>query len=327
MRRRQFIAGLGGVAVAWPVKARAQQPALPTIGYLSGARESGFSHLAVAFRQGLGERGYVEGRNVEILYRWANLRNDLLPALAADLVQSRVAVLVTSGGPAAHLAAKSATGTIPIVFATGADPVGLGLVASFNRPGGNLTGVSFLSALLVAKRFEVLHEAVPTATSIAYIANPTGPLAEAQVKDSEAASRLLGVRLVVLNASTPSEIEAAFANLAGQRIGAVVAGSDPVFTDYRDQFATLAARHGVPAIYANREPVDAGGLMSYGASFSDAWRLAGNYAGRILMGEKPADLPVQQSTKVELVLNMRAAKALGLIFPITLLGRADEVIE
>ena len=326
MRRREFITFVGSAAVAWPLAARAQQPALPVVGYLSAGSPD--SNVGVAgFRKGFAEMGYVEGQNVAIEYRWALGRYDRLPALAADLVRRRVAVIVAAGGPAS-LAAKSATATIPIVFGTGGDPIELGLVASLDRPGGNATGASFLTQELTAKRIELLHEIVPAATLIGILLNPTNSLSEAQRREAEIAARILGVRLVIANASTASEIEAAFAILVEQRIGALLVAGDPLFISVmRDQLVALTARHAVPAIYEARENVDAGGLMSYGTSILDANRLSGVYTGRILKGEKPADLPVQQSTKVELVINLKTAKALGITVPQLLLGRVDEVIE
>ena len=325
MRRREFIAGLGSAA-AWPAVARAQQRALPVIGYLDAGSESARAPFTAAFRQGLGEQGYVEGQNVEILYRWAESQYDRLPALAADLVRRRVAVIHAQATPSA-LAAKSATTTIPIIFSIGTDPVSLGLVASLNRPGGNVTGVTFLAQELTAKRLELLHEIVPTATSIGLLANPSGPQTEAEMRDAEIAAHILGVRLTVVNATTPSEIEAAFAILAGQRVAALLVGVDTLFVEQRDQLAELVARYSVPAIYAFRDFVDAGGLMSYGPSWHDAWRLAGTYVGRILSGDKPSDLPVQQSARVETVLNLKTAKALGLTVPDKLFALADEIIE
>jgi putative ABC transport system substrate-binding protein len=324
MRRREFIAGLGGAAAAWPLAVGAQQPALPVIGYLSGGTESGDQSFTDAFRQGLNEQGYVERRNVEILYRWAEMRNDRLPALAADLVDRRVAIIVATRGNAPALAALSASKTIPIVFSIGADPVELSLVASLNRPGGNVTGLTVLTKTLTTKRLELLHGIVPAAKSIGFLVNPTAPQVETETREAEIAARILGIRVVFANASSPNEIEAAFGTLVGQRVDAFLTAADPVFWT---QLAGLAARNGVPAIYNAREIVLAGGLMSYGATFSDSIRLAGTYAGRILKGEKPADLPVQQSTKVELVINVKTAKALGLTIPETLLATADEVIE
>jgi putative ABC transport system substrate-binding protein len=325
VRRRDFIAGLGSTAT-WHVSARAQQP-VPLIGFLSGATEHTGPHLTAAFRRGIGEQGYVEERNVKVLFRWAEYQYDRLPTLAADLVQRRVALIVATGGITSALAAKSATATIPIVFQLGADPVEFGLVASLRRPGGNVTGVSFLTTALVAKRLELLHEIAPNATSIGFLVNPTSPQLRAQMNEAEFAARVLGVRLMTRETSTPSDVEEAFATLAGQHIGAILVDSDPFFFDRGPQLAALAAHHAIPAIYHTRETVEAGGLMSYGANISDAYRLAGTYAGRILNGDSPADLPVQQSVKVELVLNLKTAKALALAVPQSILLRADEVIE
>jgi len=306
--------------------ARAQQRPLPVVGLLDVVATP--AHLTAAFHRGLSEQGYVDGRDVEVLYRHAEeTRYDRLPSLADELVRRRAAVIVASGGPAAALAAKSASTTIPIVFLNGVDPVKLGLVASLNRPGGNLTGVSLLVQELTAKRLELLREIVPAIASIGLLVNPTGPQAAIDTEEAETAARLLGVRLVIQNASTHPEIEAAFPTLVEQRVGALLVGGDPFLFVQRDQLAALAARYKLPAIYALREHVEAGGLMSYGASISDAYRIAGTYAGRILKGEKPADLPVQQSTRIEMVLNIKAARALGLNIPLTLQASADEVIE
>jgi putative tryptophan/tyrosine transport system substrate-binding protein len=327
MRRREFIAGLGGAAV-WSVAVPAQQP-LSVIGMLFGGTEAEEfpPHISAAFRQGLREHGFAEGRNVEILYRWAETHYDRLPALAADLARRGVAVIVAAGGVAPVMAAKSATATIPIVFISAADPVELGLVASLNRPGGNVTGVSILTQAVASKRLQLLHEVVPAVSSIGYFVNPASPQVQAQIRDAEIAAGILGVRLAILNASTPGEIEGAFAILAEQRIGALMTAADPLFFVQRNQLAALTARYAVPAIYQVREMVDAGGLMSYGADLSDVYRLAASFAGRILKGEKPADLPVQQSTKIDLVINRKTAKALGLTIPETLLATADEVIQ
>ncbi len=325
MKRRTVIVGLGSAAV-WPVVARAQQQALPVVGFLSAATEGPALSLAAAFRQGLSEHGYVEGRNVEILYRWAENRNERLPLMAADMVRRKVDVIFATAGPAPALAAKAATATIPIVFQQGSDPVTLGLVASLNRPGGNITGISQLAESFPPKRLELLHELVPAATTVAYLVNPATP-DDGHIKEAEIAARALGVHLQVLNATSEGEIEAAFATLVRQRIGALMVDSDALFFTQGDQLAALALRHALPAIYHAHEITKAGGLMSYGPSLSDAFRLAGTYVGRILKGEKPAELPVQQATRIELVINMKAAKTLGLTFPITLLGRADEVIE
>ena len=326
MRRREFIAGLGG-AVAWPLAARAQQRALPVIGYLSGLAENSFPQFEAAFRQGLGEQGYAEGQNVEILYRWAELQYDRLPVLAADLVRLRVAVIAVTIVTSAVEAAKAATTTTPIVFATGADPVELGLVARFNRPGGNATGTTFLNIMSTAKRLELLHEAVPAAMSIGVLVNPTNSVTEHELREAEMAAHLLGVRLVIANATTPGEIESAFEALIKQRVGALLLGLDALLFVRRNQIAALAAHYALPSISAWRESVEAGVLISYGSSISDAWRLAGTYAGRIIKGERPADLPVQQSTRFEMVLNLKTAKALGLSVPTATLLRADEVIE
>ena len=327
IKRREFIAGLGGAAFM-PRIARAQQRPLPVIGYLNGG--SGFAKVSqqavAAFRRGLGELGYVEGRNVEILFRWADTHYNRLPALAADLVRRRVAVIAATGSATAALAAKSATATIPIVFTTGADPVEQGLVASLNRPGGNLTGAGFLVQELTAKRLELLHEIVPAAASIGFLVNPTNVAVQADMKEGEAAARILGVHLVIAKASTPSEIREVFAMLAGQQVGALAIGNDGLFAAQSDQLAELAIRYAMPTMHS-REFVEAGGLMAYGADLTDAWHVAGTYAGRILKGEKPADLPVQQSTRFALVLNLKAAKALGLEVPTATLLRADAVIE
>lgn len=326
MNRREFIAGLGGTA-AWPLTARAQQPALPVIGYLSSASMSSVSAYTLkAFGEGLAQIGYVEGSNVNILYRWADYQYDRLPELAADLVRRNPAVLVTTAGTSSARAAKAATTTIPIVFQLGGDPVAIGLVASLNRPGGNVTGAVFLTNTLMTKRLEILHEAVPTAATIAYLVNPND-YDDGRIANVEAAAHTLGIRLVIQHARSPSEIDAAFVTFAEQRIGALLTDPDPMYNSQRSQFAALAARHAIPAIYHTREMVEAGGLMSYGASAADAYRLAGAYAGRILRGEKPADLPVQQSSKVEFTVNLKAASALGLTVPPSVLVRADEVIE
>jgi putative tryptophan/tyrosine transport system substrate-binding protein len=326
MRRRKLIKLIGGAAAAWPLAAWAQQT-MPVIGFLStGSPQSDVFRLA-AVRQGLAEAGYVEGRNFAFEYRRAQDQYERLPALAAELVRRGVALIVTGGGSTSTVAAKSATATIPIVFVTGTDPIKLGLVASLNRPGGNITGVSFLVNTLVAKQFEVLHEAVPKTALIGYLVNPTYTNAEADTRDVLAAAEVVGQKLLVVQAHTDSELEAAFVTLTQQRAGALVVGADPFFFDRRDKLVELAARQKVPAIYFLREFASAGGLMSYGTSITEAYRIVGLYAGRILKGEKPAELPVQQSTKVELVVNLKTAKALGLTVPPALLARADEVIE
>ena len=327
MRRREVVTLLGGTAVAWPFAARGQQPALPVIGFLGSGTPESDAFRVTAVRQGLKEIGYVEGRNVAFAYRWAEGQNERLPALAADLVRSQVAVIVSMGGNASAVAAKSATATIPILIMIGTDPVKLGLVASLNRPGGNITGVSFLINTLVAKQFEVLHEAAPKTALIGFLVNPTNPNADTDTKNVLAAAEVLGQRVLVVQARTDGELETAFATLVQQRAGGLVVGADPFAISRRDKHVELAARQRVPTIYPLREFAAAGGLMSYGTSITDGYRVVGLYAGRILKGEKPADLPVQQSTKVELVINLKTAQALGLTFPLTLLGRADEVIE
>jgi putative tryptophan/tyrosine transport system substrate-binding protein len=326
MKRRTFITLLGGAATAWPLAVRAQQSAMPVIGVLDGRSADESTPLVAALRRGLNETGFVEGRNVAIEHHWAHGQYDRLPALAADLVRRQVTVIATSGNASA-LAAKTATATIPIVFLTGADPVQAGLVASLSRPGGNLTGVTSLGVELGPKRLELLHELVPAATTIAILVNPANRSAEIQVRDMQAAARTLGLELHILQASTEREIDAAFAALTRLRAGALVISPEAFFNSRSEQLAALTVRHAVPAIYTYREFAAAGGLMSYGGSITDSYRQAGIYVGRILKGEKPADLPVQQSTKVELIINMKTAKALGLTVPFALLGRADEVFE
>ena len=301
---------------------------MPVVGFLNPASLESRRDLVAAFHQGLAESGYVEGRNLAIEYRWAEGRNARLPVMAADLVQRRVAVIVAVDGTAAALAAKAATSTVPIVFLVGADPVELGLVTSLSRPGGNMTGVGALAVGTVAKRLQVLHELVPAAAEIAFLRNPTNPyFSELETRELSTAAGSLGVRLLLLNASDVHEMEAAFANLVAQRADALLVGTDPFFITARDQLVALVNLHAVPAIYPFREDAVAGGLISYGASNRDGYRVVGGYTGRILSGENPADLPVQQAAKLEMVLNLKTAKALGITFPLSLLGRADEVIE
>jgi ABC-type uncharacterized transport system substrate-binding protein len=326
MRRREFITLLGGAAAAWPITARAQQPVMPVIGFLSTRSLGEDTHLLAAFHEGLKETGFVDRQNVVIAYRLAGNEYDRLPALAADLVRRGVAVIAAVGSPCAP-AAKAATATIPIVFSVGNDPVVAGLVASLNRPGGNLTGVTLLGVELEPKRLELLRELIPMATIIAALVNPNSPAAETQSKEMQASARKLGMEIHVLNASSERDFAPIFARLVPLRASALVIGNDAFFTARSEQLAALALRYGVPTIYQFREFAKAGGLMSYGGSLTDAYRRVGVYTGRILKGEKPADLPVQQSTKVELFINLKTAKTLGLEVPPALLARADEVIE
>jgi putative ABC transport system substrate-binding protein len=324
MKRREFITLLGGAA-AWPLVARAQQPALPVIGFLHSASPDEWTPYVTAFRDGLRESGLVDGQNVAIEFRWAENQDDRLPALAAELVRRRVAVIVsnTSGS----LAAKAATTTIPIVFTVGADPIRLGLVASLNRPGGNATGVNWFSTDVDAKRLGLLHDTLPQASVFAALVSPTFPEAENVARNLQQAARTLEKQLRILNASTATEIDGAFATLTQSRADGLVVSATPLFTARRDQIIALANRHRLPAIYAERESVLSGGLMSYSASATDAYRRAGMYAGRVLKGERPADLPVDRSTRFELVVNLKTAKALGLTVPPTLVALADEIIE
>jgi putative ABC transport system substrate-binding protein len=327
LNRREFIALVGGAA-AWPLVAHAQQSAMPVIGFLGTISPDRWASRLHAFRQGLSETGYVEGRNVGIEYRWAEGQNDRLPALAADLVRRQVSVIVAPESTPAAFAAKAATTTIPIVFSVGVDPVAVGLVASLNRPGGNLTGVTNLNAEILPKRLELMHELVPTATTIALLVNPSNPLvAETESRDAQTAARTLGLQLHVLHASTDRDFDTVFASLAQMRAVALVINTDVFFNSRSEQLAALALRHTVPAIFQYREFVASGGLMSYGTSTTDVFRQVGIYTSRLLRGESPADLPVQQVTKIELIINLKTARTLGLTVPLSLLGRADEVIE
>jgi putative tryptophan/tyrosine transport system substrate-binding protein len=326
MKRREFITLVGGTVIAWPLTARAQQPTLPVIGFLNGGTPQGYASMMAAFGRGLKEVGYIEGQNIAIEYRWAEGQYDRLPAMATELVRRPVAVIVAN--TPAWAAAKAATTTIPIVFLTSSDPVQAGLVASLSRPGGNLTGVTALGVELGAKRLEVLHELVPKAAVVALLVNPVNPaLAEPTTRDLQRAARTLGLQLHVLHASTERDIDTAFATLLQLRAGALVIGSDPFFNSQEERLAASALHHAVPAIFQYREFAAAGGLMSYGGSITDTYRVAGIYTGRILRGEKPADLPVQRSTKIELIINLKTAKALGLTVSLPLAGRADELIE
>ena len=328
LRRRQFITLLGGAAAAWPLAARAQQSAMPVIGFLHPASPESYADQLRAFRQGLKEAGFVEGENVVIEYRWAEGQNDRLPALADELVRRRVAVIAATGGPNSTLAAQAATTTVPIVFVTGQDPVRLGLVTSLARPGGNLTGINFFTVELAAKRLELLRELLPGAMRIAVFVDPaTASTTESTLRDVEAAAGVMRLQIQVLKASTSREIEAAFTSFVGERPDAIFVGISAFFTARRVQLAQLAARHAVPAIYPDRLHAEVGGLISYGASLTDAYRQVGIYTGRILKGAKPADVPVVQSSKFELVINHPTARMLGLTVPPSLLARADEVIE
>jgi putative tryptophan/tyrosine transport system substrate-binding protein len=326
MRRREFIAGLGSVA-AWPVMARAQQGAVPVIGFLNGGTPAEWAHLVAAFNQGLNETGFVGGRNVAIEYRWALGQFDRLPELAADLVRHQVAVIASTGGANSTLALRAATGSIPIVFVHGTDPVDDGFVTRLSRPDANLTGISMFSNALAAKRQELLHQLVPMVPLVAVLVNPAASTSRSEVQTVQAAAEKIGQRVRIFNVSTDSDIDAAFATIVEQRIGGLIVSSDLFLTSRRDLLVLLTTRHAIPTIFAHREFVTAGGLMSYGTSLTTAYRLAGTYVGRILKGAKPADLPVQQSTTFETVLNLKAAKALGITIPETLLATADEVIQ
>jgi len=326
MRRRKFITLFGGAAVGWPIAARAQQPAMPTVGFLNGASPDGYAPMVAAFRQGLKETGFVEGQNVAIEYRWAEGHYDRLPDMTADLVRRQVAVIAATTTPAS-LTAATTTKTIPIVFTTSADPVQIGLVSSLNHPGGNVTGVTQLTVEVGPKRLELAHELMPGATSVAILINPGNPTIRQQTRDLQTAALALGLQLQFLQAGTDQEIEAAFNRFARPGAGVLMIGTDPFFTEHSRQLAALALRFAVPAIYEYHDFTAAGGLMSYGGSIIYSYRTAGILTGRILKGEKPADLPVQQSTTVELIVNLKTAKALGITVPLSLLGRADEVIE
>jgi putative ABC transport system substrate-binding protein len=327
MKRREFIALIGGAAAAWPIAARAQQPAMPVIGFLSSRSPNEAAYVVAAFHRGLREGGYSEGQNVGIEYRWAEGQYDRLPALAADLVRSRVTLIASTGGVVAAIAAKQATSTIPIVFTVGDDPIKHGLVASFNRPGGNVTGIyNFISAM-EAKRFGLLRETVPTAGSIAVLLNPNYPGFDVQLKDLQEAARAVGQQVQVFKASSEADIHAAFRAVARLPAVALLVGADPFFNGRREQLVTLSAHYGIPAMYELREYALAGGLISYGTNLADAYRHVGNYAARVLKGDKPADLPVEQSSKFELVINLKTAKALRLTIPAGVLAIADEVIE
>lgn len=326
MRRREFIKLVGGTAAAWPLAAHAQQQVMPVVGFVNVASAKSFARPLSAFLKGLGETGYVDGQNVVIEYRWAGGANDRLPSFVADLIQRKVKVIAATSSPAA-IVAKAATTTMPVVFTTADDPVRLGLVASLNQPGGNVTGVTQTNTEITPKRLQILHELAPTASVMALLVNQANPTVATNIKELQAAARTLGLELHVLNASTDRDFDGAFAKLPELRAGGLVIAGAPFFTSRIKQLAALTVHYAVPAIHANREFAVAGGLLSYGTDPTDAYRLAGNYTGRVLKGDKPADLPVQQATKVELIINLKTANALGLTVPLTLLGRADEVIE
>jgi putative ABC transport system substrate-binding protein len=326
MRRRQFIKLFGGAAATWPLAARAQQSSMPVVGFLGSRKAEDSANLVAAFRGGLGETGFVEGRNVAIEFRWAEERYERLPAQSADLVARKVSVIVAPA-IAAALAAKAATTEIPIVFLTGADPVQFGLVRSFSRPESNVTGIAILTNTLAPKQLELLHEVAPSARYVAFLVNPKNPIAESDTRDLKSAAKAIGQEILVFNTSTEGDIDSAFTALMDQHAGAVLVQSDPLLNSKPNKIVALAARHAIPAIYQFRNFVAAGGLMSYGTVLTDAYRQTGIYAGKILKGTKPGDLPVQQSVKVELAVNLKTAKALGITFPEAILQRADEVIE
>ena len=327
IKRREFITLLAGAAAAWPLAARAQQPAVPVVGILASVSPAPYAGFIAAIKEGLQQTGYIEGRNVTIEYRWAEGHYDRLPQQAIELVDRGVAVIILVGGGPTIAVAKAATATIPIVFVMGDDPVKSGAVTALNRPGGNATGVNLLTVAMEAKRLQLLHELVPNVAVVAIIVNPNNPQAAEQLQDLQAAARTLGVEVEVFKAGSPSDIDTAFASLVGRRAGALLVAADAFFNTRREQFVVLTARHALPAIFHFREFAAAGGLMSYGPSLTDAYRQDGIYAGRILKGEKPAEMPVQQAVKIELVINLQTARALGLTIPLPLLGRADEVIE
>ena len=327
MRRREFLGVISGVVAAWPLAAQSQQPSMPVVGLLAAPAAASYGYIIDAVRRGLKETGYIEGQNVAIEYRWADGQYQRLPSMAAELVSLGVAVIITVGGIPPALAAKAATSMIPIVFSVADDPVKLGLVSSLAKPNGNATGISFLTVELDWKRLELIREVVPKAAVIALLLNPKNPQNSGQVPDLKAAALGLGFQLIVLNASSDGEIDSACAAAVEQRAGALIVGADSFFFSRRDQIVALVTRYALPTIFRYREEAAIGGLMSYGTDLADAYRLQGNYVGRVLKGAKPADLPVQQSTKVQLILNLKTAKSLGLAFPLALLGRADEVIE
>ncbi|HLX14716.1 MAG TPA: ABC transporter substrate-binding protein [Bradyrhizobium sp.] len=330
MKRREFITGFGAVTSSSfliPIAALAQQSVTPVVGYLSSRSPDESAAVVSAFRQGLGETGYVVGRNVAVEYRWAEGHYDRLPALAAELVGMRVAAILAAGGPPSALAAKKATSKIPIIFSAADDPVGIGLVESLSRPGGNVTGMSVFNSTLIAKRLDLLHQLVPSASTVAYLANPANPSAQLEIRAAREAAKTLGIDLQILNASNDQEVEAAFARLAELKVGAIIVAGEPYFDSRRGAIVELAARHAIPASYSFRENVAMGGLLSYGTNLNESYRSSGIYCGRILKGEKPADLPVVQPTKFEMTINLKTAKTLGLTVPPALLTGADEVIE